>query len=101
LALALMALADAGQARADGLSLKASGSAFCRENAANKYGCARIRGYVAAGSDFAAEERMGAPLFLRPLPALPGGGAALAPRPGGSGFDGRFLIDASHDASFR
>ena len=98
---ALLGFATAGPAKADGWSLKSGESEMCRESAANSNGCVRIRGYIAAGSDFAGEVRMGEQLFLRPSSPSPRGGAAPAPRLDSSGFDGRFLIDASHDASFR
>jgi len=98
---ALALIVNVGLARADGSWLKASESRGCRGGAANENACARIRGYIAAGGGFVGEERSTAPPTFRPLPAIRPSGTAFAPRPTGSGFDGRFLLDVRHDASFR
>jgi len=95
-ALALVGILCAqGEAQAGGPSLEPG---ICRESAPNPYGCARISGYVAARADAAAQANT--PLAFPPLRA-PASRSALAPRQAGYGFDARFLIDASHDTSFR
>ena len=91
-ALALIFLSVSGPARADGKSAIADGCGDALR------GCARIRGYVAAGADATPAVK---PFALPTPPGLRSPATAPAPRPSPYGFDGRFLIDVSHDSGFR